>query len=320
MTGKCLVTGCAGFIGSHLCESLLRDNCVITGIDCFTDYYSQGRKEQNLKNFIGNKRFKLLKREMSTDKLTDAVQDTDYVFHLAAQPGVRNGWGDDFEVYVQRNIIATHRLLKAIREVNSKVKKVILASSSSIYGDNPVPMKEEQLPKPVSPYGITKVACENLGRLYFKQFGLPVVTLRYFTVYGPRQRPDMAFYKFIDKLLNGEPIVVYGDGSQKRDFTYIDDAVESTLKAAEKGIPGDIYNIGGGTEITVRDAVSLLEDIAGREVRIEFCPSQPGEMHETLADNKRARDILGFVPGTDLRAGLKKELEWFLKEQEEEQK
>jgi len=318
MTGKCLVTGCAGFIGSHLCELLLRNNCEVTGIDCFTDYYSPARKEQNLKNFISNKRFKLFRREMSTDKLTDAVQDTDYVFHLAAQPGVRSGWGDDFEVYVRRNIIATHNLLETIKEDNTRVKKVILASSSSIYGDNPVPMREEQLPKPVSPYGITKVACENLGHLYFKQFGLPVVTLRYFTVYGPGQRPDMAFYKFIDKLLKGKPIVVYGDGSQKRDFTYIDDVVESTLKAAEKGIPGDIYNIGGATEITIRDAVSLLEGIAGRKVRIEFCPSQPGEMRETLADNKRARDILGFTPGTDLRTGLKKELEWFLKNQQEE--
>ncbi|MCK4648265.1 NAD-dependent epimerase/dehydratase family protein, partial [bacterium] len=226
---RVLVTGVAGFIGSHLAEGLLKLDCEVKGIDSFTDYYSRKIKENNLKNLKENKNFFFQEGDLLELDLEKVLEGIDYLFHEAAQPGVRKSWGKNFEHYIRNNITVTQRLLEEAKGLH--LKKVVLASSSSVYGESPLPTKEDNVLRPISPYGVTKLASENLGYLYYKSFKVPIIILRYFTVYGPGQRPDMAFHRFIKATLNNEEITIYGDGNQTRDFTYVSDAVEATIKA-----------------------------------------------------------------------------------------
>ena len=304
---KTLVTGCAGFIGSHLVDKLLEQGYEVTGIDCFTDYYARKIKEANLSNALQNNNFKLIEEDILN---MDKFPAVDYVFHQAAQAGVRASWGKSFEIYTRKNIEATQWLLEFYKD--REIKKFVYASSSSVYGDAELPMKEDSLLKPVSPYGVTKLAGENLCYLYYKNYGVPVISLRYFTVYGPRQRPDMAIHKFGKAIFDEEEIMVYGEGMQTRDFTFIDDAVEANILAAESNSVGDVFNIGGGSKISVNELIGMMEDIIGKKAREKYVEKQKGDVKDTLADVKKARKELGWNPKMDINAGLKSFMGWFL--------
>jgi nucleoside-diphosphate-sugar epimerase len=241
--------------------------------------------------------------------LTALLRDRTHVFHLAAQAGVRKSWGQDFQIYTSNNIEATQVLLEAARD--ARLERFVYSSSSSVYGDDvPMPMREDAKPQPVSPYGVSKLAAEQLCHLYFANFGLPAVSLRYFTVYGPRQRPDMSFHKFLRATLRGEPITVYGDGEQTRDFTFIADAVESNLLAAERGVPGRVYNIGGGSRVSLNDVLEMIGRVTRREPIITRHPEQKGDMRHTYAETQLARADLGFAPAVGLEEGLAAEHRW----------
>ncbi|HID87159.1 MAG TPA: NAD-dependent epimerase/dehydratase family protein [Anaerolineae bacterium] len=310
MPSRCLVTGVAGFIGSHLAERLIVEGHEVIGVDCFTDYYPRPVKEQNLAELRRSDRFRFVEADLRTADLAPLLEGVETVFHQAAQAGVRASWGADFAVYTQNNVLATQRLLEAAR--GSGIKKFIYASSSSVYGDTPdLPMREESLPRPISPYGVTKLAGEHLCQLYHANFGVPTVSLRYFTVYGPRQRPDMAFHKFIRAILSGQPIAIYGDGEQTRDFTFISDAVEANILAMAYPGEGEIFNIGGGSRVSVNRVIELLEEITGREAVVEHQAAQPGDVRHTLADTTAARERLGFVPRVGLEEGLRAQVEWW---------
>ncbi len=305
---RCLVTGCAGFIGSHLAGKLVQSGFEVIGIDSFTDYYDQRIKEANVQVLLSSQGFTLIRRDLLSMDLDKSLEGVDYIFHHAAQPGVLASWGSRFETYVDNNILATQRILEAAKKVS--IKSLIFASSSSVYGDCELPMREDRRLSPISPYGVSKLACENLCYSYWKNFGVPVVSLRYFTVYGPRQRPDMAFHKFIRAILKGEEITIYGDGNQTRDFTYIDDAVNANLLVIEKGSTGEIFNIGGGSYISVSGAIKLLEEIVEKKARIRYIEKRKGEMDATWADIGKAKNMLGYSPRSDLREGLREEVEW----------
>jgi UDP-glucose 4-epimerase len=232
-----------------------------------------------------------------------------HVFHLAAQAGVRKSWGRDFQVYTSHNVDATQRLLEAC--VNRPIHRFVYASSSSLYGDNvSIPMREDALPQPVSPYGVTKLAAEQLGYLYYVNHGVPSTALRYFTVYGPRQRPDMAFHRFIRAALDGEPITLYGDGEQTRDFTYVADAVAATIAAGDRGVPGRAYNVGGGSRVSMNQVIEIIGRIAGRPLEVRREAAQKGDMRDTYADTTLARADLGFAPGVSLEQGIEAEYRW----------
>lgn len=300
---RALVTGAAGFIGSHLVEKLLGSGAEVVGIDAFTDYYPPERKRANLAPLLREDGFRLVEGDLVELDLGELLRDGDTIFHLAAQPGVRRSWGRDFEVYTTQNVLATQRLLEAAKGV--AIDRLVYASSSSIYGDaETFPTRESQTPRPVSPYGVTKLAAEHLCLLYRSKFDVPAVAVRYFTVFGPRQRPDMAFCRFIDAALEGQPIEVFGDGLQVRDFTYVADAVAATIAAGSKAEPGAVYNVAGGTEATVLDVVEVLERILGVEVAVEHKPPVPGDARRTGADVERARDDLGFAPSVALEEGM----------------
>jgi UDP-glucose 4-epimerase len=302
---RVLVTGCAGFIGSHLTEKLLNEGYEVIGVDCFTDYYSRRIKESNMESFADQIEF-LEKDILEID--ISIIKKIDVIFHLAAQAGVRASWGDEFEVYTRHNILTTQRLLEACRKYG--IGKFVYASSSSVYGNmSKLPMREDMYPRPFSPYGVTKLAAENLCELYRMNYGIKTISLRYFTVYGERQRPDMAFHKFIKAILNDEEIVVYGDGKQTRDFTYVGDVVDATIKAAESEAVG-VFNIGGGTRIPLIEVVKLLEEIMGREANIRFEEPKKGDVRDTYADISKAREILKFEPKVELKKGLKEEIKW----------
>jgi len=305
---RCLVTGCAGFIGSHLSEKLIQSGFEVIGIDSFTDYYDIRIKEANLQGLLNSARFTLIRGDLLVVDLDKLLKQVDYIFHHAAQPGVLPSWGTRFDTYLNNNILVTQRLLESAKKV--ALKSFIFASSSSIYGDCELPMREDRLASPVSPYGVTKLACENLCYSYWKNFGVPVVTLRYFTVYGPRQRPDMAFHKFIRGILKGEEITIYGDGNQTRDFTYIDDAVNSNIMVMKEAFNGEIFNIGGGSHISINEATKLLEEIIEKKAKIRYIEKKKGEMKATLADIGKARKMLGYNPRFSLKEGLRKEIEW----------
>ena len=260
---KALVTGCAGFIGSHLVDKLLNLGYDVIGMDCFTDYYQRTIKEGNIAVALGHKDFEFIEEDILE---IDRFPSVDCVFHLATQAGVRASCGSNFEVYTRNNIEATQKLLEFYKSV--KIKKFVFPSSSSVYGDAELPMREDSLLKPVSPYGVTKLAGENLCYLYWKNYNLPTVSLRYFTVYGPGQRPDMAIYKFVRAILDGEEIVVCGDGTQTRDFTYVDDAIEATMLAAESKNMGEVFNVGGGTRININELIKRLEGIIGNKAKV----------------------------------------------------
>lgn len=309
---KTLVTGCAGFIGSHLSEALLSLGHQVTGIDCFTDYYPRAIKESNLARLRDSSAFTLVESDLLEADLPRLLDGTDYLFHQAAQAGVRASWGGSFQVYTQNNILATQRLLEAAR--GSAIKRLVYASSSSIYGDAvELPVRETALPRPVSPYGVSKLAAEHLCHLYWVNYGVPTVSLRYFTVYGPRQRPDMAFNKFIRALLADQEIVIYGDGAQTRDFTFISDAVAANLACMEAPVAGEVFNIGGGSRISVNRVLEILGEVSGREVKVRHIETQKGDVRHTYADTTRAREALGFQPKVSTEEGLRQEYEWLEK-------
>ena len=309
MTLRCLVTGAAGFIGSHLAERLVAEGYEVVGVDCFTDYYPRLVKERNLSALRNSDRFRFVEADLRSADLAPLLEGVDYVLHLAAQAGVRASWGENFAVYTEHNVLATQRLLEAAK--GRGIAKFVYASSSSIYGDTPdLPMREDSLPRPISPYGVTKLAGEHLCQLYHYNFGVPTVSLRYFTVYGPRQRPDMAFHRFIRAILEGKPIVVYGDGEQTRDFTFVADAVEATVLAMRCEATGVAFNIGGGSRVTVNRAIELLEDIIGKRAVVEHREPQHGDVRHTLADTSVARKALGFAPKVGLEEGLRAQVAW----------
>ncbi len=303
-----LVTGCAGFIGSHLCERLVADGWQVTGVDAFTDYYDPAEKRSNLARLQGEASFDLIESDLNRAPLARLLADRPAVFHLAAQPGVRASFGDEFERYLADNVRATQRLLEAATEAG--VSRVVYASSSSVYGDaERYPCDEQTATAPRSPYGVTKRTCEDLGRIA-RQSGLETVGLRYFTVYGPRQRPDMAMRRLCEAAHGGLSFRLFGDGSQSRDFTYVDDAVEATLRAMTFADPGPVLNVGGGHEATMDEVIDLIAELAGHPIAIERTAVQRGDVRRTCADTTRARQMLGWQPGTSLRAGLAAELDF----------
>jgi UDP-glucuronate 4-epimerase len=303
-----LVTGAAGFIGSHLTERLLDDGVEVRAVDRLSDYYDVGLKRANLGVLDSHPGFTFVEGDLNQLDLGAVLDGVDVIFHLAAQPGVRTSWGREFGVYLDDNVHATQRLLEASRQ--RELRRFVFASSSSIYGDaGRFPTRESDAPAPVSPYGVTKLAGEQLCRLYFKGFGVPTVALRYFTIFGPRQRPDMAFSRFIHAALAGESIEVFGDGLQERDFTYVGDAVEATVAAGERGVPSEVYNVAGGNRATVADAIAMLGRLLGREPTVERRPAVVGDARRTGADTGRAREDLGYRPSTSLEEGLGLQLE-----------
>jgi nucleoside-diphosphate-sugar epimerase len=306
---KALVTGVAGFIGSTLAGRLLADGADVVGIDAFTDYYPRPMKERNLSSLTGRAGFRFVESRIQDADLDALLADRTHVFHLAAQAGVRKSWGKDFTIYTVNNIEATQMQHEACTKAG--IERLVYASSSSVYGDHvPMPMREDALPQPVSPYGVSKLAAEQLCYLYFANYGVPTVSLRYFTVYGPRQRPDMGFHKFLRATILGEPIAVYGDGEQTRDFTFVADAVAATIAAATRGVPGRVYNIGGGSRVSVNDVLKIIERVAGRRPIVTVDPAQKGDMRHTYADTSLARLDLGFSPTVGLEEGLAAEHQW----------
>ena len=306
---NCLVTGAAGFIGSHLCQSLTKKGFFVTGVDSFTDFYSRKLKEQNLSALNSDKRFVLIPEDLNSLDLNKILMKMDCVFHFAAQAGVRSSWGKDFTIYLDNNIKATQKLLEAAKAAS--LKKFIYASSSSVYGLCPeLPMNEDSPLHPYSPYGVSKLAAENLCTLYFHNYGIPAVSLRFFTVFGPRQRPDMAFHKFFKAILENKPIPVFGDGSQTRDFTYVDDIVNASISALENGKAGEVYNLGGGSRKKLIDIISLLEKVSQKKIQIHWEPKQEGDVAHTFAAIHKAAQDLYFSPNSDIKNGLTEEWTW----------
>ena len=304
-----LVTGAAGFIGSHLCDALLARGDRVIGVDCFLDFCPRETKEARLSAAYRHSAFKLIETDLITANFAALLDGVDVIFHLAAQPGVRSSWGESFHSYVENNIIATQRLLEAVAK--RSLRKFVFASSSSIYGDaTELPLREQTIPQPISPYGVTKLAAEHLCSVYHSQWGVPAIALRYFTVYGPRQRPDMAFHQWIRALLSGETVTIFGDGKQTRDFTFVADIVRANLLAAECSQSGVVANIAGGSRVTVLETVRLLEEITGAKGQVSFVESAKGDVRDTWADTTRAREVLGFTPQVSLADGLAAQVRW----------
>lgn len=308
---KVVVTGAAGFIGSTLSDRLRAAGHRVVGIDGFVDNYAEARKRSHLSGLLADPGFELVEGMLESLDLQSMFAGVDVVFHLAALPGVRSSWGRSFEAYSSHNVYATQRVLEAA--LHAGVRRVVFASSSSVYGDTrEVPMHEEAREMPHSPYGVTKLAAEHLARLYHRNFGLDTVSLRFFTVYGPRQRPDMAIQRFLTAARDGTPIEMYGDGSQRRDFTYVADTVETTARAAESGRAGAVYNVGGGTTVTLAELIEAVESVTGRRLAVNRRDSQRGDVGQTQADTRRAAADLGFVPSVPLQEGLRRHWEWLL--------
>lgn len=311
--GRALVTGCAGFIGSRLVERLLYDGTSVVGVDCFTGYYARETKKANLRRFRDHPGFEFRRLDLSRGPLTGLLSGIDVVYHLAGQPGVRDSFGAGFTQYLRHNVEATQRLLEVA--VGQPIEAFVYASSSSVYGDEAsFPTPEHAPTRPQSPYGMTKVAVEDLAGVYLRNHGIPVIGLRYFTVYGPGQRPDMSFSRFITQLLAGHQLTVYGDGLQSREFTYVDDVVRATVASAVRGRPGATYNIGGGHQIELRAAYELLATILDRPASVITLPAAPGDVRRTGADGTLARAELGFEPQISLEDGLRAQVKAALKE------
>jgi nucleoside-diphosphate-sugar epimerase len=304
-----LVTGVAGFIGSTLAGRLLDQGARVTGIDCFTDYYPRPVKEANLAPLRARADFAFVESTIQQADVARLLDGTTHVFHLAAQAGVRKSWGRDFQIYTTNNIEATQVLLEAC--VGRPIERFVYASSSSVYGDDtPLPMRETAVPAPLSPYGVTKLAAEHLCQLYHANHRVPCVSLRYFTVYGPRQRPDMAFHRFIRAALTGQPITLYGDGEQTRDFTFVADAAGATAAAGTRGVPGHVYNIGGGSRVSVNRVLEIIAGLVGHPLDVRREETQKGDMRDTFADTSRARAEIGFAPSITIEDGLAAEHAW----------
>lgn len=304
---KCVVTGAGGFIGSHLSERLLALGHQVTGIDAFIPYYPQPVKESNVAAVQQKPGFRFARIDLRRDDLSEAFSNAEVIFHLAAMPGLAESWVD-FDGYASCNIQATQRLLETARRLSPRPKKIIYASTSSVYGR--FASGDETLPtRPISPYGVTKLAAEHLCRAYGEAYGLEVVTLRYFSVYGPRQRPDMAYHRFMKALLLEQPVTLYGDGLQVRGNTYVGDCVEATVKAVE-AIPGEIYNVGGGEAVNMLDILGKLEALAGRRFVRKTEPARAGDQRHTFADTSKLRRHLGWEARTSLDEGLAKQWQW----------
>jgi UDP-glucuronate 4-epimerase len=303
-----LVTGCAGFIGSALVDTLLAEGSEVVGVDAFTDYYPPDRKRAAIAAAASHPAFELLEHDLGHGAPPDeALEGVDGIFHLAARPGVRASWGAGFEPYVHDNVLATHAVAGCAAQ---RRLRLVFASSSSIYGDAlAYPTREDAAPAPVSPYGVTKLSCEHLLRAHARNFELDYVGLRYFTVYGPRQRPDMAFARLVGSLVGGPRFEVYGDGTQSRDFTYVQDVVAATILAMRKAPSGATYNVGGGSEATLREAVEIVGELSGRALDVGYGEVAAGDVRRTLADTDRSRGEVGWEPAVHLRQGLASMLE-----------
>jgi UDP-glucose 4-epimerase len=306
-----LVTGAAGFIGSAVSERLLAKGHQVVGVDCFTDYYPRRLKELNLEPARGHAAFDFREADLAVMDLPPLVREVDAVIHLAAQAGVRRSWGQEFDHYLRHNIQATQRLLEAAKAA-PELRRLVYGSSSSVYGDTrTLPMQEDAACWPVSPYGVSKLAAEHLCGLYHRNFGVPAVSLRYFTVYGPRQRPDMAFHRFIKAMLTGGEIRLYGDGEQSRDFTFVADIAEATIAAATApDAAGLVMNLGGGHRATVNQVLDRLAEITGGRATVRREAVAKGDVRDTFADTSRAAEVLGFAPAYDLERGLAQEAAW----------
>jgi nucleoside-diphosphate-sugar epimerase len=303
---RCVVTGAAGFIGSHLCERLLADGHAVTGVDCFTSYYPRAIKERNLSINRGKQFFSFREFDLSEGVPADAIAGAEWVFHLAAMPGLTRSWLD-FDLYNRHNLTATHRLLEALKG-SASLQRLIYASTSSVYGK--YASGDENLPiRPSSPYGITKFASEQLCRVHHEEFGIPAVVLRYFSVYGPRQRPEMGYHLFINAILKGKPLTLTGDGLQVRGNTFISDCIDATIRATQT-TPGETYNLGGGELVTVIEVIRKLERIIGQKAVIEYHPPRKGDQLSTGADVSRLTQSTGWKPTTGIDEGLANQVEW----------
>ncbi|MGZ9584866.1 NAD-dependent epimerase/dehydratase family protein [Paenibacillus marinisediminis] len=304
-----LVTGAAGFIGSHLCEELLKNESnQVIGLDAYIDLTTPvWIKERNVAELLKHPRFTFHAADLMTAAWDELLPGVDVIYHLAGMPGVRSSWGSDFVHYANYNIVATQRLLEGCRAY--PINRLIFASTSSVYGEKKGKVDESAIPEPLSPYGITKLTCEHLCRVYGEDHGIPIVIMRFFTVYGPRQRPDMAFHRFIKQMLDGKPITLYGDGSQSRDFTYIEDCVRAVAAAASaKGIVGQTINIGGKERASVNECIAILEELLQKKARVESAGAPVGEPKSTWADISKAEHLLGYSPTMDLKSGLAREI------------
>lgn len=305
---KALVTGCAGFIGSHLTQRLLNDGVTVIGIDGFVDNYDVAAKLRNLAEIGSHPAFTFHSTMLQAERWKDWLDGVDVVYHLAALPGVRNSWGKAFAEYVSHNILATQLLLEACMQ-RPKPPVIVVSSSSSVYGTMQGTLTDESAPlRPVSPYGVTKEAMEQVCSVYVKAYGLPITMLRYFTVYGPRQRPDMAFHRFFRQMMKGDPVVVYGDGQQSRDFTYVTDAVEANILAGRHAAPGEIFNVGGDREVKLIDVLNIMGTLMNISPKISFQPGPAGDSLRTCADIRLAEQRLGYRPQVSLEEGLRRQL------------
>jgi len=303
---KALITGCAGFIGSNLTQYLLDKGLEIYGIDCFTDYYPREIKEKNLEYSLKCDKFHFLEEDIM---VMDSFPEADYIFHMAAQAGVRSSWGEKFHIYTRNNIEATQKLLEFYKD--KTIKKFVYSSSSSVYGDAELPMNENSILKPVSPYGVSKLAGEHLCYLYWKNFGVPTISLRYFTVYGPRQRPDMGIHKFVKAVIEGTVIDIYGDGEQSRDFTFVFDVINALDLSAKSSYEGEVFNIGGGSRITVNELIKEIEKITGKVAQLNYMEKQKGDVRDTGADLSKTSSKLGWEPEFTIEDGLNEFVRWY---------
>ncbi|WP_426184759.1 NAD-dependent epimerase/dehydratase family protein [Microbacterium sp. TWP3-1-2b2] len=308
---KALITGAAGFVGSNLARRLLDDGHSVVGIDSLTPYYAPQLKLHNLEGLRGPG-FELLEADVNEVDLDAVLDGVDVIYHQAGQPGVRSSWGREFEVYTQNNVVATQRLLEAARR-QGQLQKFVYASSSSIYGDaERFPTTERDIPQPVSPYGVTKLAAEHLVSLYGSNFGVPTISLRYFTVYGPGQRPDMAFTRFMQSALSEREIRIFGTGEQIRDFTFIDDIVNANRRAGEATAarPGEVVNVSGGSNISVNEVLDTLTAIAGHRLKVSYVERAAGDVHRTGGSSDKAADVLGWASSIGIEEGLRRQFEW----------